>query len=227
MTHTKTVINIPAGREGYIYLIHAEGTNRYKIGRSVNPIARVSDIQKQAPYPLKIIASAWTLDAPSDETFLHRIYSDWRIYGEWFDLSGAVDPIENQTPTYIETKLWRVNQSIGCLPTKQGLINHSITQLGDFLKCDLHSGHFLGLSVIWIYDLFDELASRSDVLLTQKFLRETLPKLIPNFYGLKELDAIVYHQFSRPDYQRWGDLDGYISGAIATFIAVGLNKGVK
>lgn len=79
--------DIPQNREGWVYLIHAVGTNRYKIGRSINPVARYSTLQKQSPYPLQIIDSFWTVDAMTDETWWHKELSEYRAYGEWFELT--------------------------------------------------------------------------------------------------------------------------------------------
>lgn len=84
-----SLVRISVKNEGYVYLIHAEETTRYKIGRSINPIARCSDIQKQAPYPLKIISSFWTFDAISAEKRLHECYAEYRVFGEWFDLGDT------------------------------------------------------------------------------------------------------------------------------------------
>ncbi len=77
---------IKPGREGWVYLIHAEGTDRYKIGRSVNPVARHQTLQKQSPYPLKIVDSFWTMDTVHDEAYIHERCKDNRKYGEWFEL---------------------------------------------------------------------------------------------------------------------------------------------
>lgn len=93
------LVSISVRNQGYIYLIHAEGTTRYKIGRSVNPIARCSNIQKQAPYPLKIILSFWAFDAISAEKRLHECFAEYRVFGEWFDLG---DTDEFKSP------LWKV-----------------------------------------------------------------------------------------------------------------------
>lgn len=87
-----TLETIKPGREGWVYLIHAEGTNRYKIGRSVNPIARHQTLQGQSPYPLKITECFWTIDAITDEDYLHKMANEHRAYGEWFELEkGGVD----------------------------------------------------------------------------------------------------------------------------------------
>ncbi|NEQ64768.1 MAG: GIY-YIG nuclease family protein [Symploca sp. SIO2D2] len=77
--------NPSANREGYIYLFHAVGTNRYKIGRSVNPISRLKTVERQSPYPLKIIDSFWSPDAIADEQGLHENFQKYRVHGEWFE----------------------------------------------------------------------------------------------------------------------------------------------
>lgn len=77
-------------REGWVYLIHADGTNRYKIGRSTNPIKRHQVLQKQSPYPLVVAACFHSLDAVMDEAKLHDSLEDYRTYGEWFILQPEV-----------------------------------------------------------------------------------------------------------------------------------------
>lgn len=72
--------------QGYVYLIHAAGTNRYKIGRTVNPIVRLGQLQKQSPYPLRIVESFWSPDAIADEKALHSEFFESRVLGEWFEL---------------------------------------------------------------------------------------------------------------------------------------------
>ena len=78
--------NIPVGREGYVYLIHAEVTNRYKIGRTTNPVVRHQILQNQSPYPLRILDCFWSIDATAEELSLHKQFTEFRVYGEWFEL---------------------------------------------------------------------------------------------------------------------------------------------
>ncbi|MEH2029795.1 MAG: GIY-YIG nuclease family protein [Nostoc sp.] len=70
---------------GWIYLIHAQGTKRYKIGRSVEPIKRHETLKNQSPYPLKIVNSFYTIHAVSDEKQLHDLNQMERVHGEWFE----------------------------------------------------------------------------------------------------------------------------------------------
>lgn len=80
---------IKSGREGCVYIIHAQGTQRYKVGRSTNPITRWQTIKKQSPYPIKMVDFFYTPDAITDEYYLHQELKDYRVHGEWFeDLPG-------------------------------------------------------------------------------------------------------------------------------------------
>lgn len=78
--------SIKPGREGWVYLLHAEGTNRIKIGRSASPLQRYQVLKKQSPYPLKVIRCLHTVDAITDEAKLHEALAEIRVYGEWFEV---------------------------------------------------------------------------------------------------------------------------------------------
>lgn len=78
----------------FIYLIHAEGTNLYKIGISNNPEKRLKSLQTANPYSLKLIFSIKVKNAFDVEKILHRTFSYCKlnenseeIIGEWFNLS--------------------------------------------------------------------------------------------------------------------------------------------
>lgn len=171
---------IPAGREGYIYLIHAEGTNRYKIGRSVNPIARAADIQKQSPYQLKIIESAWTLDAPFDEAELHKCYAKWKVFGEWFSFGSDISEPHLGGSIYA---------SFYCAPTMEKLGISAIESLTNFLGVENYEAAEY-CHIIWrFYPLIKsraqiakssgrKLPSRELRILVEQFVRKILPQLI-------------------------------------------------
>ena len=76
---------------GWIYLVKAEGTNRYKIGRSKEPLRRYQTLKRQSPYPLKVMEVFYTLDAATDEAHLHSVFAEHRIHGEWFEFEKASD----------------------------------------------------------------------------------------------------------------------------------------
>lgn len=96
VTHTLSSLElyrtkIKPNREGWVYLIHAEGTQRYKIGRSINLPVRRQTLQKQSPYELTIDFSFYTVDAITDEAKLHELLAPYRVHGEWFD-----EPIDDR-----------------------------------------------------------------------------------------------------------------------------------
>jgi hypothetical protein len=90
MILTQEVLDRYRANQGYVYLIHAVGTDRYKIGRSINPPVRLETLKKQSPYPLQIIECFWSPDAIADERFFHQHtwLSSKRAFGEWFELSS-------------------------------------------------------------------------------------------------------------------------------------------
>ena len=73
-------------REGWVYFIHAEGTNKVKIGRSIKPIERQAQLQKQSPHQLVLFRSFYSLDSITDEAKLHEQFAKYRVIGEWFDI---------------------------------------------------------------------------------------------------------------------------------------------
>lgn len=77
---------IKPGREGWVYVILAEGTNRVKFGRSNNPSVRQSVLKNQSPYPLKLLRRFHTVDAVLDEAKLHEKHVSVRVHGEWFEM---------------------------------------------------------------------------------------------------------------------------------------------
>lgn len=67
-----------------VYLINAAGTNRYKIGVSINPKSRLEALSSGSPIDLAIVAQC-----PGDFRFeqaLHVRHSSKHVRGEWFEL---------------------------------------------------------------------------------------------------------------------------------------------
>jgi len=93
MILTEDILQRYHNNQGYVYLIHAVGTDRYKIGRSINPPVRLETLKKQSPYPLQILECFWTPDAIADEKYFHnREYlAPHRKFGEWFEVSDEED----------------------------------------------------------------------------------------------------------------------------------------
>ena len=73
-------------KPGFIYLIHAVGTDRYKIGLTTRSVeARLAELNSsQSPYPLELIDWFETPNVTEDEAYFHEKYSAHRVHGEWF-----------------------------------------------------------------------------------------------------------------------------------------------
>ncbi|MBN3948450.1 MAG: GIY-YIG nuclease family protein [Nostoc sp. NMS7] len=72
-------------RIGWIYLINAVGTNRYKIGKTSSISRRVAELTYQSPYPLEIVMYFQSNYPSADERALHRKFANSRVHGEWFE----------------------------------------------------------------------------------------------------------------------------------------------
>jgi len=76
-------------KPGFIYLIHAVGTDRYKIGLTTrHPEARLAELNSsQSPFPLELVDWFETDNVTADEKYFHEKYSAYRVHGEWFELN--------------------------------------------------------------------------------------------------------------------------------------------
>lgn len=88
-------------KSGYIYLIHARGTSRYKIGLTTRTVQeRLAELNSsQSAFPLELIASAKFPNVHEVEKGLHQRYRLCRVHGEWFeftkrDLRAVIEDIQ-------------------------------------------------------------------------------------------------------------------------------------
>ena len=72
---------------GYVYLIHAEGSDFFKIGKSINPDKRLLQIAPKMPFGTRFVKIWRTNFMSMAETMLHEKYKSQRANGEWFQLS--------------------------------------------------------------------------------------------------------------------------------------------
>jgi hypothetical protein len=93
--------------KGFVYIIHAVGTNRVKIGYSLEPERRLADLQTSSPFPLVLIGSRD--GTPDLEQILHQHLSEYRCVGEWFEIDpqDALDTLINFDAEDIE-----INESV-------------------------------------------------------------------------------------------------------------------
>ena len=76
---------------GFVYLLHAKGTNYFKIGKTNNPHRRIGkEISPKMPFECALI-NVWATDHMSvAEKAMHQRLSEFRTNGEWFDLPAYV-----------------------------------------------------------------------------------------------------------------------------------------
>lgn len=69
----------------HVYVIHAVGTDYFKIGLSKTPVKRLVTLQPLLPFELNIVHECQGSFAM--ESKIHDIFSKKRIRGEWFKLN--------------------------------------------------------------------------------------------------------------------------------------------
>ena len=85
----KPPVEKPNAKLGYLYLLHGEGTQWYKIGFSTMPDTRHKWLATQAPFPIAVVSCSQVDDMPSAERWWHREFADKRVNGEWFALDDS------------------------------------------------------------------------------------------------------------------------------------------
>lgn len=86
-------LSVDDRRQGFVYVMQAVGTNRYKIGRTSDIVRRNKQLNSnQPPYQIKVVASEYVGDAYLLESELHKLYSEFRVNNEWFEIPGVSNP---------------------------------------------------------------------------------------------------------------------------------------
>ena len=79
-----------SSKSGYVYLIHAVGTDKFKIGKSRISVARrIADLQTGCPLRLRYVYHAYVDNVDGAEKQLHLYFEHFRSIGEWFSLTFA------------------------------------------------------------------------------------------------------------------------------------------
>lgn len=77
-------------KQGQVYLIHAIGLNRYKIGcTTISVDKRLLVLQNFSPVALEVLAAIDCSDIEKAEAWLHKKFASCRRHSEWFDLSDS------------------------------------------------------------------------------------------------------------------------------------------
>jgi Meiotically up-regulated gene 113 len=76
----------------YVYLIRADGTDRYKIGLTDrHPETRLKELNRQqSAYPLLLEYYVEVPDSAVAENHFHQRYQRYRQHGEWFEMSRSL-----------------------------------------------------------------------------------------------------------------------------------------
>ena len=86
---------------GFVYFLHAVGTDRYKIGLTNDIDRRLKELNgKQAAFEVKLLWSIAVSDMRAAESWLHDKFSDRRVHGEWFQFDD--DELSQVRELYID-----------------------------------------------------------------------------------------------------------------------------
>jgi hypothetical protein len=79
-----------------VYFITCRQTGTVKIGSSLEPLARLREIQTGHPFELKVEA---VLPGGCEEEFdFHRRFAEERLKGEWFTITDMIELIIKNNP---------------------------------------------------------------------------------------------------------------------------------
>lgn len=100
---------------GYVYLIGSPIFGWYKIGKSITPEVRVTDIGVLLPFKLHVIGVWGAANHHEMERALHEIHKEKRINGEWFefDKKEVYEKVFNAIPA--ETRIYPTENLTGYL----------------------------------------------------------------------------------------------------------------
>jgi hypothetical protein len=73
-----------------LYVVHATGTTRFKIGLAIKPRLRLSGLKTGSCMPLELVSTI-EIVAAEIEHELHHALAPWHSHGEWFDLGADTD----------------------------------------------------------------------------------------------------------------------------------------
>lgn len=77
----------PQALPGFIYLVQAAGTDKFKIGRATDVARRIRELQTGSPLKIRYVYHAYVYNANLCEMELHNKFSNQREIGEWFALT--------------------------------------------------------------------------------------------------------------------------------------------
>lgn len=80
---------VPLCTPGWIYVVRAAGTNRFKVGFTRrDPMSRMKELQAYSPLKLELFGAAWAKF--SDEKRWHKEFAAFASHGEWYVIPEEV-----------------------------------------------------------------------------------------------------------------------------------------
>jgi len=78
----KTVTDV---QPGYLYLVTALGTGKFKIGKTLNHVPnRIKELQTGCPFRIRYVYHAYVGNVNLHERELHKKFNHLQEIGEWF-----------------------------------------------------------------------------------------------------------------------------------------------
>lgn len=140
--------------DGYVYLLHAKGTNFYKVGKSIAPDRRLKQVYPKMPFETEMVGYVRTNCMSLLEKSWHWVLSCHRVNGEWFSLEG-------NTLNYAKSRLTSQDPYNLCNLVGERMVVHQISSTDGELD---HALSFFSLNgeggfMSMVYALTSEIAS--------------------------------------------------------------------
>ena len=155
----------PEAAPGYIYLVQAVGTDRFKIGRATNVANRLRTIQTSSPLKIRYVYHAYVRNMNLYEMELHHKFSEQREIGEWFTLSKSdiefciflmrlVQDAEPSIPQEdVEPEEFKpINSVVFCPEPELICSDAERTALDQMLYAEICKSREVGKSATWIVE---------------------------------------------------------------------------
>src|SRR5215210_7810718 len=97
-------------RAGYIYILAAEGSPYYKIGRAKVVNNRIAQMRPNLPFKVRRVCTLRTDDAIGLERWIHQRFKDLRQNGEWFALTP--EQVESLRREWLWLEAWNTYQRL-------------------------------------------------------------------------------------------------------------------
>jgi hypothetical protein len=86
----------PVDPDTFVYFVQMGEDGPIKVGQTTKPLQRLESLQNGNPYPLRFTRiEIWP---GSQECYIHGIFKDYRLRGEWFRRHPALAAIADVAP---------------------------------------------------------------------------------------------------------------------------------